>query len=164
MFAENIAPAVDTKYSAVNSVTAAVGCTTTIKGTNTHSVTFEATNSIVLDDGFVAEEGSTFYAVIDTVQHQQPFKSGSQLPPPDTYDASESNTTIHEALQIEIAPSPFTTNFQVSLLLHSEQAVELGLYDITGKLLQNNCSEASDRKGNLTMNVDGRELPAAFTL
>lgn len=148
----------DAKYNGVNSVTAAIGCTTTVLPFAPFSVTFEAANAIVLDDGFVAEEGSTFYAVLDdcNISYWERNETG---PHPDQYD-SPASSLEKPASKLEVFPSPFESGFEISVIVPQNTETELSLCDLTGRVLKQILVRQALPDGFIKLHVNGEELAA----
>lgn len=153
----------NTKYNAINALTAADGCTTTILPA-ANSITFEAANSIVLKDGFTALEGSHFFAVIDPCNISYWQRAGSDASA-DNYDDDETAATdIHAGYELTVFPSPFTGTFEIRLKLMEDEAVECALYDVNGVLVRNIVPKQNINAGTFTFKADGLSLPAGIYL
>ncbi len=149
----------DVKYNGINSVTAAIGCTTTVwPSIFNYSVTFEAANSILLDDGFTVEEGATFYAFIDpcNISYWQRTEVAGHG---DHYDASESFLE-EKKVKLDISPSPFATSFEIKFNLPVNEDVQIEVCDVTGKVLRTIVPHQQLSSGSFTYRVDGSEFPA----
>ncbi|MBP9883360.1 MAG: M4 family metallopeptidase [Chitinophagales bacterium] len=151
----------DVKYNGINSVTAGIGCTTTVLP-STFSTTFEATNLILLDDGFTVESGATFYAIIDpcNISYWQRTESPETG---DHFDEVEGEFSL-SSLQIEVAPSPFTDYFDIRMVIPQGLSFQLELCDVSGKVLRTIARNQTSSNDFYQQKVDGGDLAAGMYL
>lgn len=151
----------DLKYNGINSVSAGIGCTTTVLP-GPFSTTFEAANLILLDDGFSVEPGATFYAVIDPCN----ISYWQRTVTPETGDhfAEAAEMPAQTTTQIEVAPSPFTDYFDVRIVIPTGLSFQLELCDVSGKRLQTLANIQTSSNDYYLQKVDGRALPAGIYL
>lgn len=98
----------------------------------TNTIVFQATKSITLQPGFIAESGSDFTAKI-----QQCFSAPNEFNIPKEnkpllFPKKEITTA---SITIKIFPNPFQNTTTIFLQIEKAQEVDLAIYDTTGKLV-----------------------------
>ena len=128
---------------AISQINAGNGCTTSITSP-TNIVYFTARDRVRLYPGFRAYSGSRFIAYLEPCSStmwkgsqdvnmsdaEKGLKSGNE-------SSSLNNTSADNALNINIAPNPFTNQVNVSFVLNDDAEVTIRLFDALGNLVQN---------------------------
>ena len=140
-------------YQATNNITAI----NTVIPTGI-KVTFNAGNSILLSDGFVAKYGSGFKAWIEGCILSKPLnKNTTEIMLEDTILGANNQFLL------SVNPNPFSNALQINYELVNSQIVELSLYDILGKkydLLELSAQSGEQPAGTHELRVNTASLPS----
>lgn len=120
------------------------------------NVTYSVGQSIKLKSGFNAKTGSIFSTLIT------PTSCGSTAPftRPNT-----ERSAFHEKIistQLAVFPNPFTDKTTIQYELQEPSAVQVRLYDINGRLVQNILPNAHQTAGKHQLSLDRNGLQAGM--
>jgi len=140
-------------YMAVNTITSAGSV-----APNT-AVTFKAGTSITLQPGFHAEQGSEFFAIIesctspaDNTLNKEAIQMTSSRQLPQTKEI-----TLSTIPKLTIAPNPFSEQAMIELELSEATQLDLFVRDINGRIVAQLAQQAFFAKGKHTILYSPRE-------
>ncbi|MEN0045462.1 MAG: 3-coathanger stack domain-containing protein [Bacteroidota bacterium] len=133
-------------YSAANSINSSG----TIQSPD--AVTFEAGQVIQLNDGFIAENGSTFTARI------QACTSTAQA----TVESREEKIFTKIEHEIKVFPNPFRDQTTINIELITESDLQIDLFDMNGRKIKSIAPDSYLQTGTYQFNVDAKELESGI--
>lgn len=165
-------PASGTSRQAINQLSAANGCATTITA-SASTVYFSATNRVVLYPGFTAVSGSKFYAYIEPcaislyktalADTRSPAEKGLFVDAESLGEVSNERL-INTSNGINVAPNPFSNEVNVQLKFTETTQVSVALYDALGNVVANIVTNEMYAAGSQQIKFDSQHLAKGIYL
>ncbi|MEM1122993.1 MAG: T9SS type A sorting domain-containing protein, partial [Bacteroidota bacterium] len=95
-----------------------------------HQVKYFASEQILLTTGFHAKAGSDFFASIQPCDNDDPYTMEET-----TKISLKNNTALTPTIKLAVHPNPADDFVKINYISISEERIQLGLFDITGKLV-----------------------------
>lgn len=132
---------------------------------NTGSVILQAGVEVILETGFIAEEGSDFEAIIDTCEtpqqlitiYNEDFGEINQIT---SFD--DKITRIGQSVDFSIFPNPSNERSYVNFELPQAISIRLSVLDLNGNQVLNLAQEQVLDKGSYSYEVDSSRLPSGI--
>ncbi len=123
---------------------------------NGERVGFYAGNTITLQAGFIAENGSNFVAIIEACEEDNPSSLTTEAP---SFTARTNTSVPSLENTLSVRPNPFQHTAIIAYQLTKEGPLWIGLHDITGKVVKVLQHQATSETGNhqLILNSDQLE-------
>lgn len=157
----------DTLFSNIYQAGAILESANTIP--NNENVIFEAKQSITLNTGFHAVEGSDFLARINDCQEnsienivpEELNIPSARLTNKSTIQDVASLTNKAEQMNLKISPNPFSLTSNIQISIPTNSYIQLNLFNINGHQIKQMTNEFKE-KGNYDLTLDASNLAAGF--